>query len=232
MEASSWFLVLILGSVLRAESSGLGCGPAPAGWDAAKWDDPGHRTPKYEVGRILSCYPHTPEGLRQALPEIQKLYPDAAILGSKGDKLSIPGVGVIDVILASGEGGKAWQWLPVDSGGPPATRTHAVPAASGGCILRGRYRGEIGPVLAGFNGVKWYSRSHRTPKYDVGRTLSNYDPKPANLRLALPRIQRLCPGTSIQGSKGDKLKIPGVGLIDVIRAAGAGGQAWQWLPVK
>lgn len=91
--------------------------PPPAGWDEKKWYDTSHQTPKYVVGRIVAKYPHTPDGLKQALPQIQAAYPGAQITGSKGDKLSIPGVGLVDVVQAAGEGGKAWQWLPVGGGG-------------------------------------------------------------------------------------------------------------------
>jgi hypothetical protein len=103
-----------------------------------KLDVPEHETPKYLVGRILSHYPPTPAGLQQALPEIQKYFPEARITGSKGDKIDFGSatydgqrLGEIDVILAAGEGGKAWQWLPVGQpgvGGFPSTyetATHA-----------------------------------------------------------------------------------------------------------
>jgi len=89
-------------------------GAAPAGFDPGKWADVNHQTPKYGVSRIWSQYPQTPEGLQQALPEIQRAYPGVQIVGR--DKLDIPGVGVIDVgrSFASGGNNGGPQWLPVD----------------------------------------------------------------------------------------------------------------------
>jgi hypothetical protein len=105
-------------------------GPGSAGrlegFDNTKLNNPEHNTPKYIVGRILSHYPNTPEGLQQALPEIQRHFPGTRIVGSKGDKLDFGSnvdpksgqpLGVIDVIRAAGNGGEAWQWLPVEGPG-------------------------------------------------------------------------------------------------------------------
>lgn len=206
-------------------------GGAPAGWDHVKWNNPNHRTPKYVIGRILVKHPHTPAGLRAALPEIQRAYPGTKILGSKGDKISVPGVGVIDVILAAGEGGRAWQWLPVDnspSSARQAARHGQALARHGARMLA---HGGPGP-MPGWDAAKWNNPNHRTPKYVIGRILARYPHTPAGLRAALPEIEKEYPGTMIVGSKGDKLDIPGVGVIDVIQAAGEGGRAWQWLPVQ
>lgn len=104
-------LAVVPGAAVFAANAGLP--PCPPGWDAKKWADPRHQTPKYAIGRILAIFPHTPEGLRMAMPVIQKGYPGASILPGKGDKAHIPCVGVIDLIQAAGEGGKAWQWLVV-----------------------------------------------------------------------------------------------------------------------
>ena len=92
-----------------------------AGYDSTKLANENHKSAKYEVGRILQYYPNTPEGLKAALPEIQKLAPNAQIVGSKGDKVDFGGyvdgkgniIGVVDVLEAAGLGGRAWQWLPV-----------------------------------------------------------------------------------------------------------------------
>ncbi len=95
-------------------------GPVMLGWDGGKWVDPNLQTPKYVVGRILSQYPHTIEGLGAAMAEIQMAYPGTQFDGK--DKITIPGVGTIDVLLAAGGpgGGAAWQWLPVlDENGVP-----------------------------------------------------------------------------------------------------------------
>jgi hypothetical protein len=93
-----------------------------AGFDPAKLANSGHDTTKYTVGRILQYYPNTPAGLREALPELQQIVPGVKITGSSGDKLDFGSyvdargtrIGVIDVIQASGLGGRAWQWLPVE----------------------------------------------------------------------------------------------------------------------
>lgn len=83
--------------------------PCPAGWDAAKWVNPDHKTPKYVVGRILARFPPTPDGLTQALPEIQKAMPGTTRIGD--DKLNIPDVGIVDVGLSFGiGGGVGWWW--------------------------------------------------------------------------------------------------------------------------
>ena len=83
--------------------------PCPAGWDAAKWVNPNHTTPKYVVGRILSRFPPTPDGLTQALPEVQKAMPGTTRVGD--DKLNIPDVGIVDVGLSFGiGGGVGWWW--------------------------------------------------------------------------------------------------------------------------
>jgi len=88
-------------------------GGAPAGWDPTKWADQSHTTPKYVIGRILQKYPSTPDGLRQALGEIQQAFPGASISGSNGDRLTIPGLGTFDVGRGFAQGGnQGWQWLP------------------------------------------------------------------------------------------------------------------------
>jgi hypothetical protein len=92
-----------------------------AGFDQGKLADLGHTSIKYQVGRILQCYPNTPAGLRAALPEIREIAPNATISGSSGDKIDFGDyvdpkgnkIGVIDVILSASSGGKAWQWEPV-----------------------------------------------------------------------------------------------------------------------
>lgn len=88
-------------------------GQVMPGWDAANWANPNMQTPKYVVGRILSQYPHTIAGLADAMAEIRMAYPGSLFDGK--DKVTIPGVGTIDVLQAAGGpgGGVAWQWLPI-----------------------------------------------------------------------------------------------------------------------
>lgn len=102
-------------------------GPVPAGWDAEKWQNADHQTPKYAVGRILSQFPPTVDGLAQAAEQVAAAYPGASFNGK--DKLTIPGVGTIDVLKGAGNGGEAWQWLPDEGAGA------AVPAAAGGVAM-------------------------------------------------------------------------------------------------
>jgi hypothetical protein len=83
--------------------------PCPGGWDPVKWTNPNHNTPKYVVGRILWRFPPTPDGLTQAMPEIQKAMPGTTRVGD--DKLNIPDVGIVDVGVAFGiGGGVGWGW--------------------------------------------------------------------------------------------------------------------------
>jgi len=67
---------------------------------------------KDTIWAILQKYDHTPAGLAAALPEIQRLYPNAKITGSKGDKLDLTAYGgkITDVITSAGTGGTGWQW--------------------------------------------------------------------------------------------------------------------------
>lgn len=131
--------------------SGSASGAAPAGgggklegFDAQKLAS-GHDSPKYQVARVLQNYPSTPEGLRQALPELQKLgLGDVSIGGSKGDKLTFSGqtdprfngVTTFDVIRAAGKGGEAWVWQGED--GAPAQTAGAAPNAAGSVDLGNR----------------------------------------------------------------------------------------------
>jgi hypothetical protein len=83
--------------------------PTMRGWDAAKWADPTHVTPKYVIGRILAGFAPTPQGLMDALPDIQRAIPGTTLVGD--DKLDIPGVGAVDVGLSfSVGGGVGWWW--------------------------------------------------------------------------------------------------------------------------
>jgi len=81
----------------------------PPGWDAKKWSDPAHQTPKYVVGRIMSQFAPTTENMPKVLAEIQKAYPGTRLVGK--DSIEIPGVGTTDILRAADVGGKGWQWL-------------------------------------------------------------------------------------------------------------------------
>ena len=92
-----------------------GAGAAMSGWDATKWGNVAHQTPKYGVGRILSNYAPTVEGLSQAMADIQRAYPGSTFNGK--DKVTIPGVGTIDVLQGASQGGSAWQWMDLPEEG-------------------------------------------------------------------------------------------------------------------
>jgi hypothetical protein len=68
---------------------------------------------------ILQKYPHTPAGLVSALVDIKKIYPNAKIVGSKGDKLDLTAYGgsTYDVITNASAGGTGWQWLDTATSG-------------------------------------------------------------------------------------------------------------------
>jgi hypothetical protein len=92
------------------------------GFDENKLANTEHVTFKYQVGRILQHYPSTPDGLRQALGEIQQLAPNAKIIGTNGDKIDFGEyndpkagkIGVIDVLVGAASGGRGWAWQPVE----------------------------------------------------------------------------------------------------------------------
>jgi hypothetical protein len=67
------------------------------------------------VGRILSMYGSTPEGLQQAMPAIQAAFPGAQLVGI--DSINIPGIGIVDVGLGFDQGGnQGWAWQPDSDG--------------------------------------------------------------------------------------------------------------------
>jgi hypothetical protein len=82
--------------------------------------------------------------------------------------------------------------------------------------------------MAGWDQTKWSNADHQTPKYAVGRILSQFAPSIAGLAQALPEIQKAYPGATFNGK--DKITIPGVGTFDVLTNSGSGqnmGWAWQ-----
>lgn len=104
-------------------SAALAAGPSHAalpGWDSCKWNDLQHRTPKYMVGRIVAAFPPSPNGLAAIVPAVKVLYPGTKLVDSTGmDKISIPCVGVIDMVVNSGgkknpDSGDRWAWQVVE----------------------------------------------------------------------------------------------------------------------
>lgn len=94
--------------------------PVLPGWDACKWNDPLHQTPKYVIGRMMAALPPSPNGLAALAPAIDRLYPGTSIIDSSGmDKINIPCVGVIDMVVNSGgkeepDAGDSWSWQVVE----------------------------------------------------------------------------------------------------------------------
>jgi hypothetical protein len=79
----------------------------------------------------------------------------------------------------------------------------------------------------GWSREKWNNHAHQTPKYVVGRILSQFPPRTTSMEGAVAEIQKAFPGTTFNGK--DKISIPGVGNnIDILQAAGVGGKAWRW----
>jgi hypothetical protein len=109
---------------------------APSGWNQGKWADQSHTTPKYVVGRILSQFPDTPEGLQAAMPQIQQAFPGATMAGR--DSINIPGIGIVDVGVGfAGGGGQGWAWQPdsdMAGGAGGAAGAGAVGAGGGGAF--------------------------------------------------------------------------------------------------
>lgn len=82
-------------------------------------------------------------------------------------------------------------------------------------------------AMAGWDQSKWQDPNHQSPKYAVGRILSQYAPNdPAQRAQAIAQIQQAYPGSTFDGK--DWLNIPGVGGGDILKGANNGGEAWQW----
>jgi hypothetical protein len=118
---------------------------APSGWNQAKWSDPSHTTPKYTIGRILSQFPDTPDGLQQAMPLIQQAFPGATIAGT--DSVNIPGIGIVDVGVGFSQGGgQGWAWQP-DSEQGGAGGAGASGAGGGGGAYGDEIRAKISALM-------------------------------------------------------------------------------------
>ena len=109
----------------------------------------------------------------------------------------------------------------------PAPATPKAPLNTDGYAAPAFLPKASGGAMSGWDQTKWANESHMTPKYGVGRILSNYQPTVAGLGQAITEIQRAYPGATFNGK--DKITIPGVGTFDVLQGASQGGQAWQWM---
>lgn len=92
---------------------------------------------------------------------------------------------------------------------------------------------KYGSVMAGWEATKWNDPNYVSPKYAVGKILSNYPANVGGLQQAFADIQRAYPGSTFDGK--DKVMIPGVGTIDVGQAftnlQDNQTTSWQWIPV-
>jgi hypothetical protein len=99
------------GTMLGSIAAGNVSQQAPPGFDQSKWNDPNKHDPKYDVGRILSKYPSSTEGLQAAM---QELGPLGYRMSGKDSIIGPDGI-PIDVGFAFGSGqGSHWQWNPND----------------------------------------------------------------------------------------------------------------------
>jgi hypothetical protein len=87
--------------------------------------------------------------------------------------------------------------------------------------------GQYASSLEGFDSGKLNDPNKHDPKYDFARIASNYPPTPAGLQQAMAQIKQAYPNAQQIGN--DKVDFgDGYGPVDVIRAAGDGGKAWQF----
>jgi hypothetical protein len=109
-----------LGAALGGTQTQTQTTPSPTaaalmGWNQAKWDNPEHKTPKYQLGRIFSRYDPKQGFTDPLMAEIRKLYPNAV---AHGDVLSGLGMfegadlGNIDAIIGSKGSNPQWGWQP------------------------------------------------------------------------------------------------------------------------
>lgn len=128
---------------------GKAAGGAMAGWDQTNWDDQNMQTPKYVVGRILSNYTPSIDGLGAAMEEIQQAYPGAEFDGK--DKVIIPGLGTIDVLVNAGGDNMSWAWQDQTNG--PQDSPLAQSITQGATSPASSLLGGLDPSL--FNDPAW-----------------------------------------------------------------------------
>lgn len=81
-----------------------------------------------------------------------------------------------------------------------------------------------GNVMPGWDATKWADTNYQSPKYGIGRILSQYDPKQGLSDAAMAEIQKAYAGTTKTGD--DTINVPGVGTIDVLTSPEHGGNWW------
>lgn len=100
-------------------NGGAGSGGATGGVFGGGFPNPhagvlGSAIDRGAVMAILEKYPPTNEGIRQAMPELQKAFPGVELLEhpKRLDKLKFPNGAVIDVIVSAGAPDAKWGWMP------------------------------------------------------------------------------------------------------------------------
>ena len=188
-------------------------------------------TPYSDLGAGLGQLPYG--GPRQAPPGIipppAGLPPGAvARAGGASPLTGLPR----PMIPGGGVAGGANLPLPgtVGSAALPATATPAASTLPANIDTDNYARPQYtvasrGPAPPGYNQEKWNDPSHQTPKYVVGRILQQFAPRTENVDAAVAEIAKAYPGAVRVGS-GD-VKIPGVGIMDILVGADVGGKRWH-----
>ena len=126
------------------------------GWSAENWDNPNMQTPKYVFGRIASNYdPNNPDDVNAMVAELQKAYPGAEFDGK--DKLTIPGLGTIDVIIGAGAPGAKWGWIDLtNDAGTSGPLQNAIASAENPLGANVNAEGDL--LQQFFNDPQWRER--------------------------------------------------------------------------
>lgn len=146
-----------------------------------------------------------------------------------GVSASVPGMGTPQAttpgLVATTGGGPqpSATSAPTTTPAPPAT---PATANYGGYAAPGYTTARGANAPSGWEQDKWRNAGHQSPKYVVGGILDKYPRTPDGIQAALAEIQKAYPGTTFDGK--DKLNIPGVDNVDVLKGASMGGEAWQW----
>jgi hypothetical protein len=127
---------------------------APAGFDATKWANPDHNTPKYAITRITSKYNLADAGERdQAIAEIMAAEPGTQFNGK--DKIMLPGSGEgrgvwIDIFGNATGGEYRPQWL--DTSYEPGGANYKPPVSAASAATPGGFAAGAGAGAGGNGG--------------------------------------------------------------------------------
>ena len=118
---------------------------------------------------------------------------------------------------------------PIDAGGQaPVPAPTTITGNTDGYMTPAWMPSSYGNVLSGYDQAKWLDANHITPKYVVGRILSNYNLQDeAQRNQAIADIQRAYPGVTFDGR--DTINFPGIGPVDIFGGASTGEYRPQWL---